>query len=319
MRVAIVGSVSSTQATLKKLIEHQINVVKVYGYEPDDMVIVSGYRNLKEISEENKISYQPFRRINDHADAILKDNLDVLFVVGLSQLVSETIISAPTYGCVGFHPTLLPEGRGRAPIAWLVMNATQGAASFFLINDEADAGPIFIQEVFDVEDTDNAKSIETKILSAIDKALDNWLPKLKRGLWRPIPQDEMVASEYGVRKPEDGWINWHCGAADILKLIRASAPPHPGAFTFLGGSKLVITEARLEKEMKIQGVIGRVLKVQNEACLVQTGDGLLWVTEYSKVEKFPRVGQKLGYDVEIEINNMKQELKSLAEALERYE
>lgn len=67
---------------------------------------------------------------NDIKEQIRKSSVDILFVVGLSQLIDEDIIRMPRFGCVGFHPTKLPKGRGRAPMAWLILDRGEGAATF---------------------------------------------------------------------------------------------------------------------------------------------------------------------------------------------
>ena len=146
----LIGGVNSSAVTLHKLIEHDMDIAKVYGYEPKKTQLVSGYHNFSEVCACNSINYTPFQKINDHIEEIEELDFDVLFVVGLSQLVSEKIINTAKAGAIGFHPTQLPKGRGRAPIAWLVDEVTNGAATFFVLEEEADAGAIFEQESFEV-------------------------------------------------------------------------------------------------------------------------------------------------------------------------
>ena len=70
---------------------------------------------------------------------------DLLFVTGLSQIVKPPLLNLPRIGCIGFHPTWLPKGRGRAPLGWLVLDGVPGAATFFLdgrgLGFGADTGP----------------------------------------------------------------------------------------------------------------------------------------------------------------------------------
>ena len=67
---------------------------------------------------------------NDIKEQIRKSSVDILFVVGLSQLIDEDIIRMPRFGCVGFHPTKLPKGRGRAPMAWLILDRGEALLHF---------------------------------------------------------------------------------------------------------------------------------------------------------------------------------------------
>lgn len=310
MKVGLIGGVNSSFITLKKLVEHKINITDVFGYEPSEGMIVSGYNNFNNFCNENNIKYHPFTRINDQTKFIQKLKLDALFVVGLSQLVCDEIIESPTLGCIGFHPTLLPKGRGRAPLAWLVHEVQPGAATFFVITDVADAGPIFIQEPFEVEAGDDALSVENKILESIETALDKWLPEFKKGIWDPVPQNELESTEFGVRRPDDGLISWNLPASDIIRIIKTAASPHPGAYTFLGLNKIIINKANLEENVAIKGCVGRILKIRNDHYLVQTGNGLIWINDCNSEVKF-KVGDRLGYLVEDEIFQLKKDLNTI--------
>ncbi|NQY06399.1 MAG: formyl transferase [Flavobacteriaceae bacterium] len=326
MRIVIAGAVSSTLATLNQMIKHGMDVVGVLGYEPESIKNVSGYALLKPIAEDNNLPYKAFYKINDQAiiDQIQEWKPDLLFVVGLSQLVSDQIIQIPTNGVVGFHPTVLPKGRGRAPITWTVLNEKQGGANFFFIGDGVDNGPILEQELFDVSEDDYAEDIELKILEAIANALDRLLPRIKQGDITAIPQDDKKASYYGRRAPNDGLINWQTDANTIYSLIRASSKPHPGAITFKEDLKVIVWRAKLaDKELNYTGVVGRILDANEEDhVLVQTGNGLLWITEYeaydlegNKLQQALKVGQKLGYYTDIELFKLKQEIDQLKKAL----
>lgn len=315
MKVGLIGGVRSSFITLKKLVEYDFNIVTVFGYKPSDEVVVSGYFDLEEYCNIENLNYEPFTRINDKVDVLKKNDLDVLFVVGISQLISDEIVNFPTLGCIGFHPTALPKGRGRAPLAWLVKNVENGAANFFKITETPDAGPIFIQTPFEVNYDDDASSIEKKQFTAIEKALDEWLPSLKKGIWNPIPQDEFGVTEYGMRKPEDGLISWNSTADECIRLIRASTIPHPCAFTFLGLNKIVIRKAHIEKDLDITGTIGRILKVRKDEFLIQCENGIIWVTDYDSNDITLKVGDRLGYLPEYEIHLIKTEINFIKKYL----
>lgn len=320
-RIVLAGSVTSSYTTLKLLVKHKLDVVGVLGYEPDDPGPVSGYVNMKAYCDLNNIPYYPFKKISAVSTREILSQLspDIFFVVGLSQLVPEEMLQIARLGNIGFHPTLLPQGRGRAPIAWLILEERSGAANFFLMGEGTDDGPVFVQQPFPVESSDNAAAIEQKIIGAIELALDEWLPKLKEGLWEPVPQDESLATWYGKRTPDDGWINWTDTADQIDKVIRAASSPHPGAYTFLNQQKLIVLKCRPEHEKQIKGVPGSVLlKSAQKEYLVQTGCGLLWISDVydeNNQETALKVGQKLGFYAELEIYKLKKEIESIKKKL----
>lgn len=320
LRIVLAGSVGSSRLTLQTLLRHQANVVGVLELVPDDPTAVSGFARLNDVAAEANVPCIGFQKLNEPyiIEQVREWRPDLLFVIGLSQLVKAELLAVPKLASVGFHPTLLPRGRGRAPVAWLVHDATPGAANFFVMDEGADSGPILVQEPFDVRSTDDAASVTASLEQAIVRALDRWLPKLLAGEWNPQPQDDTAATYHGKRAPEDGWIDWNKSAREIDALVRATSRPHPGAFTFLKDRKLLVWRSELDSTTPFRGVIGRVLLTDSQrGALVQTGDGLIWLREVAwddgDISKPPKlaVGQRLGYVVEDEISQLKARIVEL--------
>lgn len=320
LRIVLAGSVGSSRLTLQALLRHRANVVGVLELVPDDPSAISGFVRLNDVAAEANVPCVGFQNINtsEIIAQVRAWHPDLFFVVGLSQIVKPELLAVPKLACVGFHPTMLPRGRGRAPVAWLVLDASPGAANFFVMDEGADSGPILVQEPFDVSSTDDAASVTTSLEQAIVRALDRWLPRLLAGEWTPQPQDEALATNHGKRAPEDGWIDWSRSARDIHALIRAATQPHPGAYSYFKDRKLVVWRAELDTATPFRGVIGRVLlNDAQRGSLVQTGDGLLWLSEVEWGDgdnaKPPKlaVGQKLGYAVEDEVRQLKARIAEL--------
>ena len=266
LKVVIIGAVNSTYLTLEALIRHHVPVTLALGLTPKNPELVSGYCDLQPLCTAHDIPFCAFLKVNDPevVNKVRAAEPDVLFVVGLSQLVGRELLGIPRLGSIGFHPTSLPRGRGRAPIAWLVIERAVGAASFFLMGEGTDDGPIFVQQPFVIGDQDDAGSTEKKLLAAMATALDHWLPRLIAGEWNPIPQDATTATYFCKRAPEDGLVDWQCSADVLDRLIKAAAPPHPGAFTFFQDKRLRITRCHIESDLKIMVTEGVVLfRVQN--------------------------------------------------------
>lgn len=314
MRIAVIGGVGSTAVLIEKLHEYEFEDLKVWGYVPKDVAQVSGWTNLASLCSQFQFSYQSFVRIGECADDIRDFDPDIIFAVGLSQLIPAQVMQAARKGCIGFHPTALPRGRGRAPIAWLILDQVDGAASFFLIREGVDDGPILAQQPFAVAQVDDATAVEQKVLAAEAVALDSLLPRLKNGWLDGVEQDHGHASWYGRRTPDDGLIDWHHQAVDVARLVRASTHPHPGSFTYCQDEVITIWRAEVETRAE-KGVVGRVLSVDaTRSFVVQCGEGILRVTGWETSKDWaPRVGQKLGYYPEAEIHRLRSELLGLSE------
>ena len=320
--IVLAGSVGSSRRVLQGLLRHRANVVGILGLAATKANNVSGYTRLDDLAIEANIPYVEFTNINSSEIQEIVRNWtpDLFFVVGLSQIVKKELMAIPRLGCVGFHPTWLPEGRGRAPVAWLTLEGRPGAATLFLMDEGTDSGPILAQQPFYVSDHDYASDVIEKLERAIDSALDQWLPTLLAGHWEPQPQSKTHANYNGKRGPEDGLIDWRMSAKQIYALIRATSRPHPGAYTYLDGHKVIIWRAEIITTIPHRGVIGRVICTSERGELVvQTGDGLLRLSE---IEILPisdaqsvvlqlKVGQKLGMNCEDEIHLLTQKLRVL--------
>jgi len=322
------GVTTSTHRILQGLQRNGLEVAGVFALDPSAAMNVSGFAtpSMEVFCRENKIPFRTFTKVNDpEVTECLRDwEPDLLFAVGFSQIVGKNLLSIPTRGTVGFHPTRLPEGRGRAPLAWLTHDSIPGAASFFVMQEGIDDGPILVQEPFEVGPDDYARDVEEIILKAIDIALDRWIPRLLRGEWEPIPQDEDRASYTGIRRSVDGLIGWQDPLDTTYNKIRAASHPHPGAYTFAGDRKVIIWRAGKAANMSYRGVPGRVLLISPElGVLIQAGEGLLWLNELEYADSPAKevklkVGQRLGYVVEQEIFKLKQEISWLKDKLAEY-
>lgn len=312
MKVAVIGGVASTETLIYALVQHGFEDIRVWGYEPSKTTLVSGWRDLRKLAGMNGLPFQGFSKVMDCEESLRSFAPDVLFAVGLSQIIPPSMLQISSRANVGFHPTALPRGRGRAALAWLILEGQNGAATFFEMTDGVDDGPIYIQENFLVSENDNTADVEVSMLAAERLALDQWLPRLKNGDFSTIQQDHQQASWFGRRAPEDGWINWKDPRDDLLRLIRASAPPHPGAYTFCGAQKIIVLNATISNRSEM-GVQGRILAVKpGNGFEVQAGDGIIHVTEWECDNEWtPRVGALLGYYAEAEIHALRIRLETL--------
>jgi methionyl-tRNA formyltransferase len=152
------------------------------------------------------------------------------------------------------HGSLLPQFRGRAPTNWAVlMGATETGATLHEMVAKADAGAIIDQSAVPILPDDTAEQVFDKVTVAAELVLWRSLPALMLGDAKRLPNPIEQGSYFGGRKPEDGRINWQQPAAQVYNLVRAVAPPYPGAFTDVAGTRLVVARARrAEAALKIK-------------------------------------------------------------------
>ncbi len=318
MKIAVMGGVISTSILIEKLNEHKFSQVKVWAYRPINLSNISGWVDLELIAQKFNFETMTFYRLSECEESIASYEPDLLFVVGLSLIIPDKLINLPKIGSIGFHPTALPEGRGRAPISWLVLKNIPGAATFFFLRSGVDDGPIIVQKSFNVTDIDDANSVYNKLVNAEKIALDHLLTELKLNKLDSRVQDETKATSWGKRLPEDGWINWDRPASEIHKLVRASSHPHPGAYTHQSDCLVKIWCANISNA-PMTGVIGRILSVSSESksFIVQCRDGLIEITKWSALNWEPKVGMLFGYYYENEICRLRSEINILKKDIEK--
>jgi methionyl-tRNA formyltransferase len=307
-RIGLMGSVNSSKKLLEKLIAHNLNVVSVFGLDPKVSTNVSGFQDLKPMAENAGLRFHYFDKISEPwvVEEIKQQEVDILFVVGLSQLVRSELLAAPKHCCIGYHPTLLPQGRGRAAVAWIVMGEVEPAVTLFKIDEGMDTGDIFFQQKVTLPENPYAQDVVDALLEEFDVLLDTFLPQLKNGQIQATPQDHAKATYLEIRRPNDGYIDWEKPAEDIFKLIRAVSQPLPGAFTYFKTNKITIWRAEIDKELPVKGVPGRILRVDGDSFWVQTADHPIKITTYTVEEEFiPKVGIKLGFGVVDFVNFLK--------------
>ncbi|GJM24812.1 MAG: methionyl-tRNA formyltransferase [Phycisphaerae bacterium] len=303
MKAALIGSVSSSWHTLRGLVRGGVEVTGVLGLDESHEQRVSDFRSMRALAGEHGIPYCPFDKIAEpKAIEFLRAHpADLLFVVGLSQIAPAEVIETASAGAVGFHPTPLPRGRGRAPVVWTILLQEQAAANFFYLTDQADAGDIIMQHPVEVKTTDYAQDLIDRTNEALEKMVLELAPAIQDGTLPRTPQDHSRATWYGKRGPDDGRIDWSQSAEQIHRLIRAASRPYPGAFTHDGRERRIVWRAELHTDDDYRGTVGQVQRIdQKRGVLVQCGDGLLWLTEIESEGGEPvapatfRVGSKLG-------------------------
>jgi len=168
---------------------------------------------------------------------------DLLWVIGLSQLVPDSLIRLAKQGGVGFHPTLLPEGRGRAPVAWTILRNARAAATLFYLCDEPDAGDIITQREVPVLPDDYSQDLIRRTNTVLADAILELAPRIRSNNLPRTPQNHTQATYYPKRTPADGLIDWHAPTDHVYRLIRAAGRPYPGAFTYTPTHKLTVWRA----------------------------------------------------------------------------
>lgn len=276
MRFVLIGTVGSTLIALEAMAEIGVPPVCLFTLEESKSKRHSDYIDLKPIAKKYNVPVKEIVNIND--SETMKDIVilepDYIFVIGWSQICSKEFLSIPNKGVIGYHPSLLPENRGRGVIPWTILQRKKITGStLFWMDEGVDSGDILAQESFEISPGETAMTLYRKHEECLKRLLADSIPKLLSGNAPRIPQDHSRATYCAKRTPDDGYIDWTLPAESIWTLIRAVTHPYPGAFTFYNGKKVIVWEAEYIGEAPYFGLPGQIQYVTKEGALVQCGDG----------------------------------------------
>jgi methionyl-tRNA formyltransferase len=198
---------------------------------------------------------------------------EFLFSFYYRLMLKPALLTVARRGAFNMHGSLLPKYRGRVPVNWAVLHGeTETGATLHEMAEKPDAGRIVDQEAVPILPDDLAVDVFKRVTGAAERVLARSLPKLLDGSAVLRPQDPSKGSYFGGRKPEDGRIDWNSPAKRVHDLVRAVAPPYPGAFAELEGKELRLLRTRLLPD-RGHARAAAFLYAQGARCCVSCTDG----------------------------------------------
>ncbi|HEY3177381.1 MAG TPA: formyltransferase [Casimicrobiaceae bacterium] len=232
---------------LRVLLAHGIDVVLVVTHADDPreniwferVADVAAMNELRVITPEDPNAHDVIARVAACVP-------DFLFSFYYRSMLKSALLALPRRGALNMHGSLLPKYRGRAPVNWAVLHGERHTgATLHYMTDKPDAGDIVAQQAVPILPDDTAADVIRKVAVAAEIALDGALPALIAGTAPRVAQDLAQGSYFGGRAPEDGRIDWSRSAQQIHDLVRAVAPPYPGAMTTIAGAPARILATRI--------------------------------------------------------------------------
>ena len=174
---------------------------------------------------------------------------DWLFSFYYRHLLGAELLQIPTEGAFNLHGSLLPKYRGRVPVNWAIIHGEkETGASLHRMVAKPDAGNLLDQQAVPILPNDTATDVFQKVTCAAEILLMRTLPKMLNGSVTEVPLLLEQGSYFGGRKPADGLIDWSQSAVQIHNLIRAVAPPYPGAFFEFGNGNMKFLGSYYQQE-----------------------------------------------------------------------
>jgi len=205
---------------------------------------------------------------------------DFFFSFYYREMLKRELLEIPKQGALNMHGSLLPKYRGRVPVNWAIIRGeAETGATLHYMTEKPDNGDIVAQQAVPILPNDTAHEVFQKVTVAAEIALNNVLPALLAGTARAEKQDLSKGAYFGGRKAEDGVIDWSQSALEIHNLVRAVAPPYPGAMTTLMGKPVRILQTLVTK-CTAAGKEKPAFYVKEDKAYAICGSGVLRVVRF---------------------------------------
>ena len=224
----------------------QIDLVVTHQDDPHENV---WFGSVAKLCEDQQIPYitPNANQLMDLMPQLQKLAPDYLFSFYYRHMIPAELLACAKIGALNMHGSLLPKFRGRAPVNWAILHGeTETGATLHMMEVKPDAGDIVGQSAVLIGPNETATDVFSKVSQAAITVINQVLPELIQGHIPRKPNNLAQGSYFGGRKPADGQILWHQTAQQVHNLVRAVAPPYPGAFTDWQGQRRIVARTSLE-------------------------------------------------------------------------
>ena len=204
-------------------------------------------------------------------------------------LIGQEMLDQFKHGVINAHAGDLPRFRGNAVPNWAILvGENKVVFTLHKMVRDLDAGPILLQREFQLTSDTYIADIYRFMSESIPEMFVEALDGLAMGTIMPReqPSDPVLLLRCFPRLPRDGHIDWHQSAGDLARLVRASAEPFAGAYSFIGDEKVIVWRAHPEQlPYPYLGIPGQVAEVRHSTgeVAVLANDGVLVLEEVEMI------------------------------------
>ena len=304
MRIILIGQAAFAEKTLDKLISKGEEVLAVFCF-PDAPGGKIDPVKQRALQLGIPVHQHKTLKTPEVTEQFVSLKADLAILAFVSQIIPPPVFSAPRFGSICYHPSLLPKYRGRTAINWAIIRGeTVTGLTIFWLDKGIDTGPILLQKEVQVAPDDTTGTLYfNKLFPLGIEAIGEAVDLIKAGNPPRIAQDESKATYDPPCGDEHARIDWHKPAQEVYNLIRG-CDPQPGAHTIYNGQMVRLFDARLQSGAH-GAAAGQVTAIGSEEIAIALNGGTLNVrrmrgeggkisaTEFAKQTEL-RVGAKLG-------------------------
>ena len=300
LNIIFAGTPDFAAQHLQALIDSPHNVIAVYT-QPDKPAGRGKKLQaspVKQLAEQYQIPvYQPKSLRKPETQAELTAlHADVMVVVAYGLILPQTVLDAPTYGCLNVHGSLLPRWRGAAPVQRAIWAGDkQTGVTIMQMDAGLDTGDMLHKVFCDIDLQDTSADLYHKLAEIAPNALIEVLNHLTDGTFIAEPQDGTQSNYAEKLSKEEAKLDWQLSAAQLERNIRAFNP-WPMAYLQLTdeqGNPQTLKVYQATVLPSVSQTPGTIISADKNGIQIATADGVLNLLQLQPAGKKPMSAQDL--------------------------
>ena len=257
MKLVFMGTPNFSVPALKALAQSNHQICAVYSQPPRP----AGRGKKLRLSDVHKEAldlgltiHNPTSFKSDKDRTIFRKlKADIAIVVAYGLILPNQILSAPKFGCLNIHASLLPRWRGAAPIQRAIMEGDYETGVCIMKMEEGlDTGPILSSRKIQIKENDNAKILSERLSLVGSKLIVEVLDALSE--FKACSQSATGVTYARKIDKSETKIDWSLPAKTINRKIRALSP-FPGAWTEINGERIKLLASKVINKENEPGMI----------------------------------------------------------------
>ena len=257
MKLVFMGTPNFSVPALKALARSNHQICAVYSQPPRP----AGRGKKLRLSDVHKEAldlgltvHNPTSFKSDKDRAIFRKlKADIAIVVAYGLILPNQILSAPKFGCLNIHASLLPRWRGAAPIQRAIMEGDDETGVCIMKMEEGlDTGPVLSSRKIQIKENDNAKILSERLSLVGSKLIVEVLDALSE--FKAYSQSAAGVTYARKIEKSETKIDWSLPAKTINQKIRALSP-FPGAWTEINGERIKLLASKVINKENEPGMI----------------------------------------------------------------
>lgn len=282
MKIVFMGTPEFAVPCLQKIIDegHEVLAVVTQPDKPKGRGKKLAMPPVKELALKYNLDvYQPVKaREESFVEKLKEINPELIVVVAFGQILPKSILDIPKFGCVNVHASLLPKYRGAAPLNWVIINGEEKTGVTTMYMDVGlDTGDMILKSEIPLDDEITAGELHDKMMIDGANVLKETIDLIAQGKAPREKQNDDETCYSPIMDKTLGNIDWNKSAKDIHNLVRG-VNPWPSAYTTYENQTMKIWKTKVVDKNSDKAP-GTILKVDKEGIEVNTGNGVIQISE----------------------------------------